>query len=616
MPQPPIEWPVFTSEEFDLFRQLLQEKCGMHFDESKLSVVRTMVQERMATHNLTDYRAYYRLLLDSSHSQSHDAETHSTSTSHRALGKELRRLVEGLAVNETAFFRNKEHYRAIKEEVLPRLFRRHMKNRKIRIWSAGCSTGQEPYSLAMAAIESLEVIGEVVANWKIEIVASDISEKALRVAHNGRYRSEDMRGLGAEQIARFFRPLTAASVATAPLDPEDIYGPDRAHLVRHRPQMAFEVSPQIRELVKFYFFNLVSPVYPVDKFYGFDLVLCENVTIYFTPEVTRQVIHNIGATMNEGAFLFIGYSETLWQVSDRFKLINTQDTFYYQKPFPNEDPTRYIRHQPTTGPLSSPPGSIPPALRQTDDLHRIIPPISRNSQRVAKTDPLLQPEANSTPKAPVQPVPTRFTRPADKITDPKLPALNPPASLNGAAPAKRQTANTAAEVKDWRSLLDEGRQRMVEHDFENALAALELALVAGPSQVEVLCSMAELKLKLGDYKTATELCQKAIRIDSLAEPAHLMLAMIYHREGRIEQAIEEFKRTIYINFDSEIAHLRLGDIYRDMGLRRDALREYKHALSLLQQRGPEEIIEDLSVGLLVQACKLNIARLSPSTPNR
>src|SRR5689334_860388 len=97
MPQPPIEWPVFTSEEFDLFRQLLQEKCGMHFDESKLSVVRTMVQERMATHNLTDYRAYYRLLLDSSHSQSHDAETHSTSTSHRALGKELRRLVEVLA---------------------------------------------------------------------------------------------------------------------------------------------------------------------------------------------------------------------------------------------------------------------------------------------------------------------------------------------------------------------------------------------------------------------------------------------------------------------------------------------------------------------------------------
>src|SRR5258707_15427656 len=99
MPQSPKEWPEFTSEDFDLFRQLLKEKCGMHFDESKLSVMRSMVQERMAAHNLNEYKAYYRMLLETAHTQTYDAEAASASTNHRALSKELRRLVEGLAVN-------------------------------------------------------------------------------------------------------------------------------------------------------------------------------------------------------------------------------------------------------------------------------------------------------------------------------------------------------------------------------------------------------------------------------------------------------------------------------------------------------------------------------------
>ncbi len=591
---PTKEWPEFTTEQFERFRLLLQEKCGMYFDSSKLGVMRSVIQDRLAAHNLTDYDAYYRLLLETSHTQK--LELNQPPTGQRALSREMRRLVESLAVNETSFFRNKEHYRAIKEEVLPRLIRRHTLDRKLRIWSAGCSTGQEPYTLAMAVLETLAQMGHDIANWKIEIVASDISERALRVAHAGRYRSEDMRGLAPEQIARFFRPLSAASVTTAPLDPSDIFGPDRAHLIRHRPQAAFEVSPQVRDMVKFHFLNLVNPNYPPDKFNNFDLVLCENVTIYFTPEITRQVIHKIGAVMNEGAFLFIGYSETLWQVSDRFKLINTQDTFYYQKPFPNEDPRLYVRHAPTTGPLSS--QTIKPST--TDQL-----PTKSVPDRVGKTDPLpdmRRAERNLPAKEPPEGVQTRYTRPNYNYVPPT-------------APRKTQEINKPSRpelpLKTWQELLTEGRQKMAEHDFDKALATLELALAVGPQQVEVLCTMAELKGNLGDYKTATQLCQRAIQIDSLAEPAHLMLALLHQKAGQTEKAIEEFKRAIYINLDSVIAHMHLADIYQRTGRQREALREYKQAQSVLQQKNSEEIIEGFPVALLIQTCQQNIIRLTP-----
>ncbi len=595
MPSSPRELPEFSVEDFERFRQLLLEKCGMYFDDNKLGVIRNAVQDRMVAGSIADYQNYYRMLTEPSQTRGLELDAVQSATGYRSLGRELRRLIESLAVNETAFFRNKEHYRAIGEEVLPRLFRRHAVDRRIRIWSAGCSTGQEPYSLAMTVQESLQKAGLNPANWKIEIVASDISERALRVAQSGRYRSDEMRGMTPEQIATWFRSLSAPSVATAPLDPADIIGPGRVPTIRHRPQVAFEVSPQVREMVKFYFFNLVTPTFPDDKFHHFDLILCENVTIYFTPEITRQIIHNLGNTMNDGGFLFIGYSETLWQVSDRFKLINTQETFYYQKPFPNEEPTRYARHQPLTGPLSDQAPRTAPSgiLPQTTDQLRL-----RRTDNSARTDPVFRRVSPAIPKKATDDLPT--------------PTRSGPVPLpTKSRPDELLVATANLETRSWRELLDDGKELLRDHQFDRALISLEQAQVLSSHQPEIMCALADIKLKLGDYKGATELCQRVIGLDNLSEAAHLMLAMIHHREGKLDRAIEEFRRTIYINIDSEIAHMRLGDIYRDMGKRNDALREYKHALSLLKQKGPEEIIEDLSVGLLVQACQLNINRLTP-----
>lgn len=616
--------PEFTPEQFNRFRQLLHDKSGMFFDETKMTVMRTVIHERMTTLGLATYDGYLKALQESP-IENPKEDPDQPPTGHRMLSREMRRLVEGLAVNETAFFRNREHYRAITEEVFPRLFRRHQNDRKLRIWSAGCSTGQEPYSLAIALTETLQQHGYAPHQWKLEIVACDISERALRVAHAGRYRIEEMRGLSEEQIQRYFRPLTDQKVATAPLDPAEIYRPGSAWS-KHRLRPAYEVAPNIRELVKFYFFNLVTQNWPIDKFYNFDMVLCENVTIYFSPDTTKKVIHNIYSSMNDGAFLFIGYSETLWQVSDRFKLINTQDTFYYQKPFPHEDTGRYVRSKPTTGPLSASAAAAYESRNQTTNpLRPTTNPGLPTTPQVSPVEPQrANPLINGGTNKPAtgkttqsEPLGQRM-KPGGYILSSSSgaqPIIKAPGSAQIPNAIPKSNANPLAseprpyDVPTWKEALIEGRKGITEHDFDRALASLEIAMQQGGHQVEVLCTMAELKIKLGDYQTATDLCRKAINIDRLCEAAHLMLAMIHHKEGRINDAIQEYKYTIYINLENVIALMRLADIYRNTGHNRDALREYKRALSILQQKAADEIIEDLSVGILVQACQQNIARL-------
>ena len=587
--------PDFNQAEFQRFRRLLEEKCGLFFDDNKLSVMRTVIQERMHLLETTTYDAYYARLIEPAQSSPLESGLRPALSGYRVLSREMRRLVEGLAVNETAFFRNREHYRALQEEVLPRLLRRQAQlgKKHLRIWSAACSTGQEPYSLAITTLETLKRLGYNPAEWQIHILATDISEKALRLGYAGRYRSDELRGVSPEQLKEYFQPLTAQNVATAPLDPAEIYKPGRSNSPRYRQRIAYEVVPQIREMVSFLFFNLVTATYSPDKFHDFDLVLCENVTIYFTPEVTRQVINNIYTAMNDGGFLFIGYSETLWQVSDRFKLINTQDTFYYQKPFPHETAVGYIRSQPTTGPLpAETPQKITSPIRRTDELAKSASRPATQPERQNKTDPLV-PIAN----LPV----IGNNQPSRTVSEMDTP---PPPAKPGVRPGQPNRLQ-------WMNQLTEGKRQMGDHDFEQARLSLEAALATAPNEVEVLNTLAELKLKLGDYATAMKLCQRAVNLNRLSEAAHLMLAMIFHKEGRIEEAIKEYQYTIYINPEAVIAYIRLADIYRDSGHQRDSLREYRQALNVLQQKAPDEMIEDLSVGLLIQACQQNITRLTP-----
>lgn len=563
----------FPNEYFELFRDFLFHKSGMVFDKTKRIVLRNALADRMAALNISNFQAYYNFI---SLAPGTDPPTDPASGQEKIINDaraELLKLIEGVAINETSFFRNREHFLTLRDEVFPKLFRRHATDKRLRFWSAGCSTGQEPYSLTICLLETLKNNGENPEDWDIEIYATDISGRVLTVARQGRYRTEELRGLNSEQIEKYFQPLNV---------PDNAPG-------RSRLYPTFEVRPEIRKYIKFDFLNLITPAFP-GRLTNLDLVLCENVTIYFAPTTTKGVIENIYKVLDNGGFLFIGYSETLWQVSDRFKLINSHETFYYQKPFPNEDLSRQNRHKATTGPYNSSPEVV--ASRQT---HRTRYFKSGSAPTAPTTSPLK--DAFNPPTG----LPNRLKSawqpaPAASGTVPPNPLPLPPAT----SPEKPAGAG-------W---LAEGKQKMAAHQFEEALMLLDRAMASNPQDDEVLAAMAELKLKLGDYETALRLCKQTILLNRLSEPAHLMLAMIYHKEGQLDVAVQEYKTTIFLNLENIIAYLRLGDIYRDNRQPREALREYRRALEVLRKKAPDEIIEDLSVGLLRQACEQNIAKLN------
>lgn len=634
----------FTPETYAQLCKFVAKESGLFFDDTKETAVRNAVQERLRATGIQSFKVYLSFLMSTDPQLLQKLNNNSNEEFNSA--RELQRLIDNLVVNETTFFRNREHYLAIQHEVIPRLIRRNRESKTLRFWSAGCSTGQEPYSLAMMAVQSLEANHEQVGGqygWKIEIVASDISEKALRIARAGRYRQDDVRNVDQSRLSRFFVPLHNPNAQTAPLDPAQLLGPNRVAPVRPHERYHYEVAPEIRQLISFNHLNLIRPIYPRDRYYNFDLVLCENVTIYFPPDITRRVIENVYETLNSGGWLFIGYSETLWQVSDRFKLINSHETFYYQKPFPDEElPPAYTRGRSLTGPLSA--ANLNAKSSQTEKLLGSHNTRSADSGKTTtdKLRQLLENASNSQPSTSSEKsVETTNFRPSNGFevrgglaslntkslnaansdkpttnslrkvpprTDPNLYKLREPQPIENKNEPK--PAKTEPTKQDWEEALQQGVQMMQEHDFDSAKLYLERAQQMQPDNVDVIVAVAQLCAKLGNYDEAAALSRRAVASNPLCEDAHLLLAMIYYREGQIRESIAEFEKSIYINFDSVVAHMRLGDIYRDIGMSSNALREYRNAVKALDKKRSDEIIEDLPVELLKRTCEQNIVRLS------
>ncbi|MEI7556048.1 CheR family methyltransferase [Candidatus Chlorohelix sp.] len=542
----------FSLDDFNRLSSILQRKFGLYFDSSKFSTLKNAVKERIKKTKSANITAYIELIAsaEASYSFPIDSEARTFGAYKHALNsatQESHSLVELLTVNETKFFRNKEHFRAISEKVLPDLIESRASEKKLKVWSSGCSTGQESYSLAMLVTEALAQYQNrkgTKENWEVKIIASDINGKALNIAAEGRYRKDAISQIERSFVDKYFFAPTHERVTTAPLELGQFSGHSRA---------SYLIKPEIRATVSFYYFNLASAIYPLDLFSNFDLVLCENVTIYFTQDITRRVIDNIYRAMNEDSYLFIGYSETLWHISDKFKLINNCDTFYYRKPTALEVEGQSIKHIP----------------------HVILPlPLDMAKLDVTQSSKL-QLSADNTPLQPEQPLSTRFEA-----------------------------------GSNWQTFLKDGLARMANHEFSEADRYLEKAVYYSNGNLESLIALARLKAKISNYTEAEELCRSAILADPLCEEAHLILGLIMYRKENLTESIFEFQQVIYINIESVPAHMYLGDIYRNAGQTASAIREYRHALSALGKYASDDRIEDLPVSILKQSCEQNLSALN------
>lgn len=269
-----------SEASFQIIADLLEARTGQHLTESRRWRVNSALAGIFRTHGITNVDQLVCLL--AAPPRGPDATD---------LAQEV---VEALLNNETYFFRDKPTFDQLPGEILPELARRRRDSRRLSIWSAGCSTGQEAYSLAMLFIEQAEQW----QGWTIDILGTDISQRAVAAARSGLYSQfEVQRGLGVTQMLRHF----------------------------DETERGWQVREDVRRMVRFTHANILAP------FPGripFDLVLCRNVLLYFD-RATRTAAFNrlSGAVMPDG-FLMLGAGETVVGQTDRFLPTSRRASFF------------------------------------------------------------------------------------------------------------------------------------------------------------------------------------------------------------------------------------------------------------------------------------------------
>ncbi len=257
-------------DDFRFIQRLVQERAGIVLADCKRHMVTGRLGRRLRQLGLADYAEYCAVLRNDT-------------------GDELVEMINAITTNLTAFFREPHHFEYLTRTLLPELVSTSQR-REIRIWSAGCSTGEEAYSLAIATKEAL--LDDALPPTKI--LATDIDSNVLARAVSGVYEYGRVADLGQERLKRWF-----------------LRG-------RGSHEGEVQVAPELRDLVAFRHLNLLS-AWPMKR--RFDAIFCRNVVIYFDKETQRRLFDRFADALNDNGHLFIGHSESLFNVSDRFRLI-------------------------------------------------------------------------------------------------------------------------------------------------------------------------------------------------------------------------------------------------------------------------------------------------------
>jgi len=268
---------------FRLLRDFIHDYCGIYFDDGSKFLLERRLNRRLEQHQLRSFSEYYHLLR-------YD----------RKREDELVILIDNLTTNETYFFRESAQLRAFSEEILPVLRTANAGRKRLRIWSAGCSTGEEPYTIAILLLES----GDWWRDWQVEILGSDISQRVLHTARRGVYKKGSHRVTPPEMLRKYFH--------------EEGKGD-------------YRVADAVRELVSFSYVNLLDP-FKSSLIRDLDVIFCRNVIIYFDRDAKKKVIGSFFDKLHEGGYLLLGHAESLINISAAFALRTLRNDMVYQKP--------------------------------------------------------------------------------------------------------------------------------------------------------------------------------------------------------------------------------------------------------------------------------------------
>ncbi|MCL4105376.1 UNVERIFIED_CONTAM: hypothetical protein GTU68_055507 [Idotea baltica] len=271
---------ILSPTNFKLLADFAYQEAGLVYSEDKASLVRSRLVKRLKICGLADFESYYKFIT----SHSGDAE------------KEA--FISALTTNVSHFFREPHHFDALKKEVLPELMQHAKTGHPIRIWSAGCSNGQEPYSIAMALLE----FDAAFAEYDVKILATDIDPNVLKFAAEAKYDPMQVGGLSEAQVKRFFNSRSS------------------------QPNEPYEIIKKVKSLVAFRKLNLLRS-WPMKG--KFDFIFCRNVLIYFDEETQTALWPRFAERLANSGRLFIGHSERL--IDPELHGFRTSGVTTYQK---------------------------------------------------------------------------------------------------------------------------------------------------------------------------------------------------------------------------------------------------------------------------------------------
>jgi chemotaxis protein methyltransferase CheR len=270
-------------EVFRLLRDLIYDYCGIHFGDDHAYIIHRRLSPRLEALSLSDFSDYYRFLRAASPEEQRC---------------ELEEIVDRITTNETYFFREAYQLAAFRDEILPEIFGLRPRGQRLTVWSAGCATGEEAYTIAILIAET-----GLFADWDVRVFGNDISRRCLQVARRAQYGRASFRATDERLLRRYFREMEGKQV----------------------------VRDEVRALVSFGQINLMDE--SMMRLVGdVDVIFCRNVLIYFDTAARRRVIDTLHRKLSRGGYLLLGHSESLLNLSTAFDLVHLKNDMVYRKP--------------------------------------------------------------------------------------------------------------------------------------------------------------------------------------------------------------------------------------------------------------------------------------------
>ncbi len=270
-----------SDKEFNLFQRLIYDASGIFLTPAKKELLKSRLMKRLRQKSLDSFKEYYDYV-----------------TQRDTTGEELVNMLDCISTNLTEFFREAAHFQFLSEKAIPALLenKRKKHEKRVRVWSAGCSTGEEPYSISMVLAEQVQPRCE----WDVKILATDISTRVLKKAMEGVYTKDQLRSVSLQLINSYFNKR---------IDNNKGY---------------YHIDTCLKNMIAFRRLNLTDETFP---FKGqFDFIFCRNVMIYFDKQTQSELISKFYKHLAPDGYLFIGHSESLAGTNNKFRYV--QPTVY------------------------------------------------------------------------------------------------------------------------------------------------------------------------------------------------------------------------------------------------------------------------------------------------